>query len=280
MSPSSSGLALPPSPSPPPRRTPEWLDATPLHLAAKYLLGPALYLQARRLRRIALQLPEPEGARSGTAGSGPLRLRLLVAGDSSAVGVGVRTQDEALALPLARLLAQRLGGSVAWQLVAQSGLTSDGLLRLVMQSELAPADIAVVICGVNDITKEQRLGFALRQRRRIAERLRERSGLRHVLFPALPQMELFPLIPQPLAWWSGQAARRNNRCQQRWARGIDFVSHVPMDGLTDSALFSEDGFHPASPLYARVAQRLAQVIAEETLPLLAARDGPQRGAGD
>lgn len=249
-----------------------WLDATPLHLAAKYLLGPALYLQAHRLRRIALQLPEPEGERSGTVGAGAPRLRLLVVGDSSAAGVGARTQDDALALPLARLLAQRLGGGIAWQLVAQSGLTSAGVLQLVRQTPLAPADIAVVICGVNDITKEQRLGFALRQRRRIADWLREQAGVRRVLIPALPQMELFPLIPQPLAWWSGQAARRNNRCQQRWARGIDFVTHVPMDGLTDSALFSEDGFHPAPPLYARVVARLAQVIAEDMLPRLEQQD--------
>jgi lysophospholipase L1-like esterase len=81
-------------------------------------------------------------------------------------------------------------------------------------------------------------------------------------------METFPAIPQPLAWWAGQAARRNNRLQQRWARDFDFISHVPMDGVSQPELFSEDGFHPAPALYARVAQRLAGVIADEVLPRL------------
>ncbi|MBC7917407.1 MAG: hypothetical protein H7Y28_06330, partial [Rhodoferax sp.] len=43
------------------------------------LLGPLFWLQARYLRRITPRLPEPPGARSGVAGSGPL-VRLLVAG--------------------------------------------------------------------------------------------------------------------------------------------------------------------------------------------------------
>jgi lysophospholipase L1-like esterase len=237
-----------------------------LHVAARLALGPLLYRQAVQLRRTAIELPEPQGERSGVAGAGELRLRLLVAGDSSAAGVGARTQDEALAAPLARRLAGRLAGAVRWQLVAESGLTSEGVLHKLMHGPVAPADVAVVICGVNDITKEQAFSFALRKRRQIAEWLRAHAGVRQVLFPALPEMEVFPAIPQPLAWYAGQAARRNNRLQQRWARDFEFIRHVTMDGLAHPALFSEDGFHPAPVLYARVAERLSEVIAAETLP--------------
>lgn len=237
-----------------------------LHVAARLALGPLLYRQAVELRRTAIELPEPQGERSGVAGAGALRLRLLVAGDSSAAGVGARTQDEALAAPMARRLAQRLGGKVRWQLAAESGLTSEGVLHKLMHGGVAPADVAVVICGVNDITKEQAFSFALRKRRQIAEWLRAHAGVRQVLFPALPEMEVFPAIPQPLAWYAGQAARRNNRLQQRWARDFVFIRHVTMDGLAHPALFSEDGFHPAPALYARVAERLSEVIAAETLP--------------
>ena len=237
-----------------------------LHVAAKLALGPLLYLQAGKLRRTALELPEPHGERSGIAGTGEPRLRLLVAGDSSAAGVGARTQDDALAAPLARRLAQMLGGRVAWQLVAETGLTSEGVLHKLMRGHVEPADVAIVICGVNDITKEQAFGFALRKRRQIAEWLRAHRSVRQVLFPALPEMEVFPAIPQPLAWWAGQAARRNNRLQARWAQDIGFVSHVPMDGIAHPSLFSEDGIHPAPALYARVAERLAEVVVTDTLP--------------
>jgi lysophospholipase L1-like esterase len=237
-----------------------------LHVAAKLTLGPLLYLQAGKLKRTAVELPEPQGERSGVAGAGALRLRLLVAGDSSAAGVGARTQDEALAAPMAHRLSQRLDGRVHWQLVAESGLTSEGVLHKLMHGHVEPADVAVVICGVNDITKEQAFSYALRRRRQIAEWLRAHAGVRQVLFPALPEMEVFPAIPQPLAWYAGQAARRNNRLQQRWARDFEFIRHVTMDGLAHPTLFSEDGFHPAPALYARVAERLAEVIAAETLP--------------
>ncbi|MCU0950941.1 MAG: SGNH/GDSL hydrolase family protein [Burkholderiaceae bacterium] len=231
-----------------------------LHVAAKLALGPLLYLQAGKLKRTAVELPEPHGERQGWAGDGATALRVLVAGDSSAAGVGARTQDDALAAPLARRLAQHVRGRVHWQLVAQSGLTSEGVLRTLMHGHVAPADVAVIICGVNDITKEQAFAYALRKRRQAAEWLRAHAGVRHVYFPALPEMELFPAIPQPLAWWAGQAARRNNRLQQRWAQDIDFVTHVPMDGIAHPSLFCDDGFHPAPALYARVAQRLADLI--------------------
>jgi hypothetical protein len=71
-----------------------------LDIATRIAFGPLLIAQANRLRRTALELPEPHGPRSGKVGRGDPVLRLLVAGDSSAAGVGARTQREALALPL------------------------------------------------------------------------------------------------------------------------------------------------------------------------------------
>jgi lysophospholipase L1-like esterase len=246
-----------------------------LDLATRIALAPVLYRQANRLKRNALELPEPHGPRQGEAGAGARALSLLVAGDSSAAGVGARTQDEALALPLAQQLARRLGGRVRWQLVAQTGLTSDGILHLLMHGHVQPADIAVVVCGVNDITKEQGVAFALRKRQHIADWLRAHAGVRTVLFPALPDMEIFPALPQPLAFYAGQAARRNNRAQARWAATQPHVRHVTMDGLAQRELFCEDGFHPAPALYARVAEHLAQAIEEQ---LRAPANGVARGS--
>ena len=233
-----------------------------LDIATRLALGPVLLAQAARLRRIAVDLPEPRGPRSGTAGPGAPVLRLLVAGDSSAAGVGARTQREALALPLAERIATQLGGAVRWQLVAESGLTSEGVLRRLVRTQPRQADVAVVIVGVNDITKDVPLAFAIRQRSHIADWLQVHAGVRHVVFPSLPEMEKFPAVPRPLAWYAGQAARRNNRAQARWAAQHEGVVHLAMDGVAQSDLFCEDGFHPAPALYARVADRLAQHIVQ------------------
>ncbi|HSQ09643.1 MAG TPA: SGNH/GDSL hydrolase family protein, partial [Burkholderiaceae bacterium] len=175
---------------------------------------------------------------------------------------GARTQREALAYPLAALLARRLGGVVRWQLVAESGLTSEGVLQRLVGSRPQAADIAVIVVGVNDITKDVPLAFALRQRQHIADWLHVHAGVRHVVFPALPEMELFPAVPKPLAWYAGQAARRNNRAQARWAARDGGLSHLVMDGVARPDLFCQDGFHPAPALYARVAERLTDHIVE------------------
>ena len=239
-----------------------------IHVAARVVLGPLLYVQAGRLRRTALELPEPAGRREGIAGSGRHTLRLLIAGDSSAAGVGAATQDRALAGLLAKELARRLGGRVRWQLVASSGARSEDVLQLLMRGRLHRADIGVVIVGVNDITKEVPLQQALRKRGQIVALMRQRCGIRHVLFPALPELERFPALPQPLAWYAGRHARRNNAAQAAWLAGEPGASHVVMDGVLDPALMADDGFHPAAALYAKVAKRLAHHIKHEVLPRL------------
>jgi lysophospholipase L1-like esterase len=121
-------------------------------LAAKLVLGPLLVAQALATRRRLPRLPEAEGAREGVAGDGPVALRLLIGGDSSAAGVGVATQDQALAGHTVRALAERVGGAVAWRLVARSGLTTAQCADLLI--EAAPpwrADVAVFALGVNDV---------------------------------------------------------------------------------------------------------------------------------
>ena len=58
-------------------------------------------------------LPEADGAREGVVGSGDAALRLLVAGDSSAAGVGVARQEQAVVGHLARALHRATGRPVA-----------------------------------------------------------------------------------------------------------------------------------------------------------------------
>ena len=259
----------------------------------KPVLAPVLIAQAKRLRRIALEMPEPLGLRHGLAGSGARELAhdspndhthagtqptgtdasqpstsrpfsLLVAGDSSAAGVGAATQDEALASQLAQALATRIGRDVQWQLVAQTGLTSHGLHQLLLESTLPQFDAAVIIVGVNDITNNIALSHALRARSRIVRLLRMRNGVQHIVFPGLPAVERFPLLPQPLAWYGGAEARRNNALQRRWATHpqlAQYVSHLNMDGFTHPKLMASDGFHPSPILYTMVAAHMAEHIA-------------------
>jgi lysophospholipase L1-like esterase len=142
---------------------------------------------------------------------GAAPLTILVAGDSSAAGVGAPTQDQALAPQLAAALANHFHTEVTWQVLARTGLTSAGVLAMLQQQVLPRADFAIIVLGVNDISHDVPLRHALRQRNRIVHHLRAHAGVRFCVFPALPEVERFPLLPQPLAWYGGMQARQNRR---------------------------------------------------------------------
>ena len=138
----------------------------------KLVLGPILLIQARRLRRTALRLPEAAGPRCGSEGVEDTRhpaLRILIVGDSSAAGVGVDDQTQALAQPIAKRLASKLNRPVTWQLVAKSGVNTGESLELLRQSELGPADFLVVALGTNDVTSQRAPGQFLQDYRRLVE---------------------------------------------------------------------------------------------------------------
>jgi len=240
-----------------------------IDIVARALLFPLLFAQAQRVRSSVEPLPEPPGPRAGREGRGDDELRLLVVGDSSAAGVGAPHQNLALARPLARHLAQQLQRPVRWNLLAATGLTSAAALAFLKQRDVPEAEIAVVVLGVNDITNQVPPAQALKLRGEIAVWLEAHAGVSEVLFPALPEMDRFPSLPQPLAWWAGQMSRRNNRAQARWAEGWTLpqprVAHVPMEGLMRGDDMAGDGFHPGPGLYARVAGHLAEVIARDVV---------------
>jgi hypothetical protein len=116
-----------------------------MSLTLKLALSPLLVAQALRTRARVPRLPEAVGPREGVAGSGGPLLRLLIAGDSSAAGVGVRKQDDALARPLSRELARRCRAEVHWRLVARAGVTSEQAWALLEEAMPEVADIGHTI---------------------------------------------------------------------------------------------------------------------------------------
>ena len=87
-----------------------------MSLALKLALARCWWRRRWRRGGVRRRLPEAAGAARGPGRARARALRLLIVGDSSAAGVGVRTQDEALAGHLTRTLAQRSARRVHWQL--------------------------------------------------------------------------------------------------------------------------------------------------------------------
>ena len=242
-----------------------------MSLTAKIMLSPVLVAQALATRARLPRLPEPEGQRRGVAGQGQ-PLRLLIAGDSSAVGVGVGQQRDALAQRLAKGLAAALPARVAWQLHARSGLTTAQTLALLRElghgSAALHADLAVVVTGVNDVVDQVPTRRALAAREALANWLRNGHGVQHVVFAPLPPVHRFPGLPQPLRWVAGADARRHNAALAEWAGTRADVSCVDMEMPLDSSAMAVDGFHPGEPVYRYCANAIAQHIARHVWPHL------------
>jgi len=237
-----------------------------LALAVKVALAPLLLAQALGVRRRAPVLPEAAGEREGRVGHGDgPPLRLLVAGDSSAAGVGVARQEQAVIGHLVRTLQAELPGPIEWRLHARTGLDTREVLALLRSAPPPAADVAVVITGVNDVIGQVPVRRALAHRAALADWLLGAGLARHVVFAPLPPMHRFPLLPEPLRRVMGGDARRHDAALARWASTRNDVSHAAFSVDLDAAGMASDGFHPGEPVYRACGEALAAHIAR--LPL-------------
>jgi lysophospholipase L1-like esterase len=247
-----------------------------MSLTAKFMLSPLLVAQAVMTKSRLPRLPEAAGARLGVAGkaTGAAHLRVLITGDSSAAGVGVVTQRDALAWQLCQGLASRCAAQVQWQLMARSGLTTAQTLDMLQaqRAQLRPADVAVVITGVNDVVDQVPSHRAVASREALANWLRNAHGVLHVVFAPLPPVHQFPALPQPLRWIAGADALRHNRALREWvaerSRHSHDVSAVDMHMPLNAQVMAGDGFHPGKPVYRYCAERIAHHIAEHVWPAM------------
>ena len=246
-----------------------------MSLTVKLALSPLLVAQAVLTRQRLPRLPEPTGARQGEVGAADaLPLRLLIVGDSSAVGVGVRTQRQALAPQLARKLATACRARVSWRLLARAGLTTAQTLHLLQREQSPACDLAVVLTGVNDLVEQVPSQRAVASRDALANWLRNGQGVRHVVFAPLPPVHRFTGLPQPLRWVAGADAQRHNRALAQWAATRGDVSCVKMHMPLKPGALASDGVHPGEPVYRYSARVIAEHIATQVWPQLNPRHEP------
>ncbi|HUR90519.1 MAG TPA: SGNH/GDSL hydrolase family protein [Ramlibacter sp.] len=232
-------------------------------VAAKFALGPVLLPQAKWVQRNALRLPEAAGPRQGVVGEGEPKLRVLVVGDSSAAGVGVADQAQALALPLAKEVSTRIGGAVAWHLVAQTGIGSAEAIDLVTRSDIQRPDVAVIVLGVNDVTSQTGAAHFIANLGRLVKVI----GASRTVFSGLPPMHLLSAVPHPLRWYLGKYSAWLDAALRVWC-AAEHLGYCSSDWSTDPRMLAEDGYHPGAALYPQWAARLAEVVASPVRPEL------------
>lgn len=235
-----------------------------LYLAARIILFPIWAIQALIVRRSALHLPDASGRRHGISGQGP-ELRLLIVGDSSAVGVGTSHQEEALLGHMRKRLSQT--NTVHWSVDAKTGATTaDTVLRLETARQ-QKFDVVSVSLGVNDITQLVPLSVWLRRYATLLEILEDKFQADVICVSGIPKMQYFPLLPQPLRWVMGMQARRFDLALRALAAQHYGCRFVEMDFEPDPSLMSPDGFHPGPKIYAKWGSKVYRAIRRDVRKL-------------
>ena len=223
------------------------------------LLAPILFPQGKRVKKTMVRLPEPDGQRSGHVGSGDM-LRVLILGDSAAAGVGVNTQQEALAGQLIGRLSKN--HHVKWQLEANSGHTTQQVIDHIKGIKAQQFDVVVTSVGVNDVTKLMPEGKWITLQKKLIAEIQLQFQPKLLLMTSVPPMQHFSGLPQPLRWHLGLYARQMNARLTKLLKGQSNVQQIvwPLgEGQRDIPL-AEDGFHPSAVAYEVWAEVIVDAI--------------------
>ena len=231
----------------------------------RLLLLPLLLVQALWVRLRAISLPEPDGPRTGRVGGGAV-LRLLILGDSSAAGVGVTHQRDALSgqvvTNLARLSPSRC---IEWRLLAKTGHTTADTLNALSELDGQKFDVCLTALGVNDVTHLLSKRRFLTQQKTLFDLLHLDHGVQYIAATGIPPMGKLTLLPQPLRWVLGRQAARLDQALEQMCTDIPGVIYLKPELDDDPSVLASDGYHPGARVYAHWGSGAAEVIA--ALPL-------------
>lgn len=231
-------------------------------LCARASFYPLLFGQGVWVRRTAMRLPEPRGPREGVIGEGP-DLRLLITGDSTAAGVGVRSQSRALSGLITRALAPHF--RTEWQLIAKTGATTLTTLQTLQRTPPRRADIAVLALGVNDITSGARLSAWIDRKAALFDYLKTRVGVEHIYVSGIPPMGEIPLLPNPLRWALGHRAAEFDTALRRLCAETPGTTWLTVDVRLTRVNMAADLYHPGPGVYEQWAGVFSdRILADRT----------------
>ncbi len=211
------------------------------------------------------------GSEFGRPGAGlepgtvPLRLAML--GDSTAAGLGVRRARQTPAALLASGLAAVAERPVELRNVAVSGAMSDDLERqsgLLLDGELPPPDVCVIMIGANDVTRRMPPTQSVRHLTSAVRRLRLAGA--EVVVGTCPDLGTIEPVYQPLRWLARRVSRQLAAAQTIGvvALGARTVSMGDLLGPEFAAnpreMFGPDSYHPSAEGYATAAMAVLPTL--------------------
>jgi lysophospholipase L1-like esterase len=233
------------------------------------LAGEAIATKSRRYAKPTMGLALRTSMGPSTA---PV-LRLVLLGDSAAIGVGVEWLSETVGGQLARLLAEGTLATgerhVLLSSVGVAGSRSTDLATQVARALLGDKpDVAVILIGAHDATSLRSAEESAEHLGEAVQRLRD-AGVQ-VVVGTCPDLGALRSVAQPLRQVTGWLGRRMARAQARAVVAADGVV-VDLGEETgavfraDAGTFCYDGFHPSADGYRVWAHALYPAVADAAL---------------
>ncbi|KAA3630639.1 MAG: SGNH/GDSL hydrolase family protein [Bacteroidetes bacterium] len=178
----------------------------------KYFLGallaipllPIMIFQGRRVRKNIPDLPEARGWAGIARTGGSAEMNLLVLGESTMAGVGVKTHEEGFSGSLAQALSQSFDADIHWKVYAKSGHTAekikDDTIPLIEEEAF---DLIVIGLGGNDAF---RLNPPMKWKwnlQGLITKLRNRFGQTPIVFINMPPIRSFPAFTPLMKFFLG-----------------------------------------------------------------------------
>jgi lysophospholipase L1-like esterase len=225
-----------------------------LSRAAAMPLAPLLLVQARKARASIPRLPDAALPWTGALPGAEL-IRLLVLGDSTAAGVGVDSQNEALPGSFAHEFGDRFDRGTTWTAIGENGATSRDILeRFIDEATTERYDVVFLTIGANDaLGLRSRRAFA-RDVREIVRRLREVSPDALLLVSLMPRFDRFRSLQRPLRWNLALHAASLDDAARAAVRGLDRVFALPKPPPYTPTFWATDLFHPGPSGYREWAE--------------------------
>ncbi|MEU8661285.1 SGNH/GDSL hydrolase family protein [Actinoplanes philippinensis] len=233
------------------------------------LAGEMLAAKARRYAKptMGLALRTSMGPQSAP----PLRLVLL--GDSAAVGVGVEWLSDTVGGQLARLLADGSPGNgqrhVLLSSVGVAGSRSSDLATQVARALLGDRpDVAVILIGSYDAASGRAAEDAAGQLAQAVRRLRS-AGVQ-VVVGTCPDLGASRSMAPPLRQIAGFVGRRLAKAQAKAVTDaggvvVDLAAETGAVFRADAGTLCYDGFHPSADGYRVWAHALYPAVAKAAM---------------
>ncbi len=124
-------------------------------------------------------------------------------------------------------------------------------------------DVVITSVGVNDITQLISPQNWIKQQHELYHEINQKFSPDLVIASGVPPMNLFPALPNPLAWLFGQYAKKMNQALGDFIQKRQNMQWIEYDLVHFQSLnlqMATDGFHPSKEIYALWGNQIAEKI--------------------